>query len=479
MWVLLMFLIGFIIVLISHWVYRWQNPKCNGNGKLPPGSMGFPLIGETLQYFTPHSLYDVSPFIKKRITRYGLLFRTNIVGQNIVVSTDPEFNYKIFQKEGKYFLFWYPESFTEIFGGQDILTYHGVVHKYLKNLVLHLISPENIKSTLLPEMDQITRQHLTSWARSATAVDIKHVSSDMVFRYFAMKLIGYDDLEGPRKLRENFTAIIDGMISFPLNIPGTAYHACLQGRMNALKIIKEKFDERKASSKKYGDYLDHLLDEVKKEDTILNETVAVNLVFGLLFATFETTSTALTLAIKFISDHPQVQAELTKEHEDIIKSRQRKDSQITWQEYKSMNFTHMVINEIVRLANIVPGIYRKVIQDVEINGYTIPAGWLVMVVPSVLHVNPDIYDDPLTFNPWRWKGKELHLGTKTFMGFGGGVRLCVGADFAKVQLAIFIHHLVLNLRWSVVKGGDIVRKPTLTFPNGLHIKISEKNCAVE
>uniref|UniRef100_A0A803QR34 Cytochrome P450 n=1 Tax=Cannabis sativa TaxID=3483 RepID=A0A803QR34_CANSA len=144
-----------------------------------------------------------------------------------------------------------------------------------------------------------------------------------------------------------------------------------------------------------------------------------------------------------------------------------------------MNFTHMVINEIVRLANIVPGIYRKVIQDVEINGYTIPAGWLVMVVPSVLHVNPDTYDDPLTFNPWRWKGKELHLGTKTFMGFGGGVRLCVGADFAKVQLAIFIHHLVLNLRWSVVKGGDIVRKPTLTFPNGLHIKISEKNCAVE
>ena len=36
-------------------------------------------------------------------------------------------------------------------------------------------------------------------------------------------------------------------------------------------------------------------------------------------------------------------------------------------------------------------------------GYTIPAGWVVMVVPSVLHLNADKYNDPLTFNPWRWE----------------------------------------------------------------------------
>ena len=75
-------------------------------------------------------------------------------------------------------------------------------------------------------------------------------------------------------------------------------------------MIKDKFDERKESNKKYGDYLDHLLEEVKKEDTILSEEIAIDLVFVLLFATYETTSTAMTLAVKFISDHPEVQAEL-------------------------------------------------------------------------------------------------------------------------------------------------------------------------
>lgn len=51
----------------------------------------------------------------------------------------------------------------------------------------------------------------------------------MIFEYFAKLLIGYDEEMAPKgKLRDNFQAFMDGLISFPLNIPGTAYHACLQ-----------------------------------------------------------------------------------------------------------------------------------------------------------------------------------------------------------------------------------------------------------
>lgn len=96
-------------------------------------------------------------------------------------------------------------------------------------------------------------------------------------------------------------------------------------------------------------------------------------------------------------------------------------------------FDFEVINETVRLANIVPGLFRKVSKDVQIKGefnfnlslalvvcnkmfnirntclyitlagYTIPAGWLVMVASSVVHFTPEKYEDPLAFNPWRWE----------------------------------------------------------------------------
>ena len=42
-------------------------------------------------------------------------------------------------------------------------------------------------------------------------------------------------------------------------------------------------------------------------------------------------------------------------------------------------------------------------DPIKCAGYTIPAGWTIMVVPAALQLNPDTFVDPLTFNPWRWK----------------------------------------------------------------------------
>ncbi|KAF9678945.1 hypothetical protein SADUNF_Sadunf07G0089100 [Salix dunnii] len=183
-------------------------------------------------------------------------------------------------------------------------------------------------------------------------------------------------------------------------------------------------------------------------------------------------SKLLQLLVKNVGEHPKVLEELAKEHEAILRNRKNTDqSGITWQEYKSMTFTRMVINETVRLANIVPGIFRKVLKDVEIKGYTIPAGWIVMVCPPAVHMDREEYDDPFVFNPWRWQGQELNAGSKTFMGFGRGSRLCAGAEFSKLQMTIFLHYLVTKYRWRVIKGGDITRIPAVMFPNDFHIHI--------
>lgn len=57
--------------------------------------------------------------------------------------------------------------------------------------------------------------------------------------------------------------------------------------------------------------MDHLIAEVEKEDSVMDDTIAINLVFLLLFAAHETTSQAITLLVKYIFDHPDVLAELT------------------------------------------------------------------------------------------------------------------------------------------------------------------------
>ncbi|XP_042503340.1 cytochrome P450 87A3-like [Macadamia integrifolia] len=473
MWSILVWTGALVVIFITHWVYSWRNPKCNG--KLPPGSMGLPLIGETLQFFSPNTSSDIPPFIKERMQRYGPVFRTSLVGRPVIISTDPDLNYFIFQQEGQLFQSWYPDTFTEIFGKQNVGSLHGFMYKYLKNLVLNLFGPENIKEELLPQVEQFAQKNLHLWS-SLDSVELKEAFATMIFDLTANKLISYDSTKSRDNLRESFVAFIQGLISFPLDIPGTAYHKCLQGRKRAMKLLKEMLHERRAMLEKRkgrGDFFDYVLEELAKEGTILTEAIALDLMFVLLFASFETTSLALTLALKLLSDNPSVLNELTEEHEKILSSRENVDAGVTWKEYKSMTYTFQVINETVRLANIVPGIFRKSLREIQFKGYTIPTGWAVMVCPPAVHLNPAKYNDPIAFNPKRWEGMELNRATKNFMAFGGGMRFCVGTDFTKVQMAIFLHCLVTKYRWTTIKGGDIVRTPGLAFPNGYHVRISE------
>ncbi|KAI4327006.1 hypothetical protein L6164_019512 [Bauhinia variegata] len=450
-----------IIIAITHWVYRWRNPFCNGT--LPPGSMGLPLLGETIQFFSPNTCNDIPPFVKQRMKRYGPIFRTNLVGRPVVVSTDPDLNYFIFQQEGQLFQSWYPDTFTEIFGRQNVGSLHGFMYKYLKNMVLHLFGPESLKK-MLCEVEQTACRKLHQWS-CQDSVELKEATASMIFDLTAKKLISYDSTNSSDNLRDNFVAFIQGLISFPLNIPGTAYHKCLQGRKRAMKMLKNMLQERRTMPRKQkSDFFDYVIEELEKQGTILTEAIALDLMFVLLFASFETTSLALTLAIKFLSDHPLVLKKLQEEHEAILKRREDPNSRVTWKEYKSMTFTFQAI----------PGIFRKALREINFKGYIIPADWAVMVCPPAVHLNPAKYQDPLAFNPWRWEGVELKGATKNFMAFGGGMRFCVGTEFTKVQMAVFLHCLVTKCWWQPIKGGNIVRTPGLQFPDGFHVQLTEK-----
>jgi hypothetical protein len=159
-----------VFTALLHWAYRWSHPKANG--ELPPGSMGVPLLGETLQFFAPNPSNDLSDFVRDRVRRYGSIFKTSIVGRPVVVSADPDMNYFVFQQEGKLFESWYPDTFTEIFGRDNVGSLHGFMYKYLKTLVLRLYGQENLKAVLLGETDAACRASLAAWA-ARSSVELK------------------------------------------------------------------------------------------------------------------------------------------------------------------------------------------------------------------------------------------------------------------------------------------------------------------
>ncbi|KAJ6398447.1 hypothetical protein OIU77_019278 [Salix suchowensis] len=120
-------------------------------------------------------------------------------------------------------------------------------------------------------------------------------------------------------------------------------------------------------------------------------------------------------------------------------------------------------------------------------GYDIPRGWKVLPVISAVHLDSTVFDQPQHFNPWRWQQPDNACGSSTcssaataatattrsnyFMPFGGGPRLCAGLELAKLEMAVFIHHLVLNFQWEMVGADQAFAFPFVDFPEGLPIRV--------
>ncbi|PWA25522.1 cytochrome P450 87A3 [Artemisia annua] len=158
--------------------------------------------------------------------RYGSIFKTSLVGVQVIVSTDSDLNSLVFKKEDEVFQSWWPNSMTEVFGRTNLSTLYGGLHKFTKNMVLNQFGPERLKE-MLSEIESVSKIHLARWAQKGT-VEVKTAASDMILSFAAKKLISHDLDKSLENMRENFEAFITGLISFPIAIPGTAYYKCLQ-----------------------------------------------------------------------------------------------------------------------------------------------------------------------------------------------------------------------------------------------------------
>ncbi|CAJ1930300.1 unnamed protein product [Sphenostylis stenocarpa] len=125
-----------------------------------------------------------------------------------------------------------------------------------------------------------------------------------------------------------------------------------------------------------------------------------------------------------------------------------------WTDYMSLPFTQNVISETLRMANIVNGIWRKSVNDIEIKGYLIPKHWCVMAsLTSKIGVV---------------------AGNNCFTPFGGGNRLCPGLELSRLELSIFLHHIVTTYRW-VAERDEIIYFPTVKMKKKLPISVQPIN----
>jgi cytochrome P450 len=103
-------------------------------------------------------------------------------------------------------------------------------------------------------------------------------------------------------------------------------------------------------------------------------------------------------------------------------------------------YLEATVKETLRMRPVVTDVGRRLTRDIELGGYRIPAGALVMPAITAIHFRHDLYADPDEFRPERFLA-----GTPepyTWIPFGGGVRRCIGASFAQFEMRVIIRTII-------------------------------------
>jgi cytochrome P450 len=168
----------------------------------------------------------------------------------------------------------------------------------------------------------------------------------------------------------------------------------------------------------------------------------------LLLAGHETTATSVAWAVERLVRHPQ---KLRRLQEEI--------------DAGGEEYMNAVVNETLRVRPVVPIVVRLLQDELRVGSYTLPAG--TRVVPSIYltNRNPRVYEDPTGFRPERF----LEEGPETFswIPFGGGIRRCIGAAFAQLEMKLILQTVLGELEPSLPgrrwRDGEWVRRRAITL----------------
>ncbi len=130
------------------------------------------------------------------------------------------------------------------------------------------------------------------------------------------------------------------------------------------------------------------------------------------------------------------------------------------------------VQESLRLYPIIPDFVRELVEPMEFRGREVPAGDCVGVMSTVLHHAPDIYPDPMRFDPSRWV--EEQPPKWAYFPFGAGHRRCVGAAFAEFEIALVVATIVSRLDLELTDPStvrSVRRNVTMAPSNGVPMRV--------
>jgi cytochrome P450 len=379
------------------------------------------------------------PFFERCRRRYGNRFTIRLVAlPDFVHLADPDTVRELFTAPPDVL---HPgrgaRTLEPVVGANSVILLDEDEHMRQRKLMLPAFHGEKMKR-LAGMVTEVAEREVAGWPLGkplALHPRLQSLTLEIILR----AVFGVDPGGRLDRLRARLIGILEvggtpaGMI--PALRRGRRWDGFLRAREEADALLFELIDERRAESGDERDDVLGMLVAARHEDgSPMSHQELRDELMTLLVAGHETTASELAWAFERLARTPRVLRRLTEAVDGDDEA-----------------YPTATVQETLRRRPVLPlAAPRRVVEPVEIGGWTYPAGCSLAANSYLIHHDASIYPDPYAFRPERFL--DSPPGTYTWIPFGGGRRRCLGASFAQLEMKTVLR-AVLS-RCEVAPAGD-------------------------
>ena len=412
---------------------------------LPPGP-GSPPAVQTVNW-----LFRPIEFMNACRRRHGDAFSVKFIGFQtpMVMVSHPEAIAALYKGRENGLPPGRTIALEPVMGPRSVLLLEGEEHIARRKLMLPPFHGERMRA-YRPVVEEIVGREIDGWPLN-TAFAIHPRMQAVTLEVIVRAVFGVTDPVRGERLRALLRGLLDATASFGLQFgfmlarrvgAPDPLEKLRRQRAGIDQLLLAEIRERRAQGG--GEDILSLLLAARFEDgePMADQEVCDQLV-TLLVAGHETTATALAWTLELLVHHPAA-LERLGDGSDAV-------------------YLKAVIAESLRLRPVVPLAGRRLSSELSVDGHVLPAGTDVTPAIWLAHTRADVYPDPFAFRPERWLEGGSPPGY-AWVPFGGGVRRCLGAAFAEMEMRVALATALSQVRVEAAQAApERVARRNVTF----------------
>lgn len=400
----------------------------------------------------------------------GDIFLLKLPFTRITIAAKPEYVRHVLLENNKNYYKSLAYDFLKVLLGNGLLTSEGEFWKKQRRLAQPAFSKQKL-ADLTAMMVRRSEQEAERIAQKAKSGEYFDVAGDMTAltldiiseAIFSGGVDGQQDFIARQitLLNEMATDKLKAPVRLPPTIP-TPFNVRERKAVKALDdVIYKIINQRREEGISKSDLLSMLLD-VKDEDTgeVMSDQQLRDEVMTIFIAGNETTANAMAWTLYLLSQNPEQEAKMMKEIDEKLDA----GVELTYENIMQFQYVRMVIDESLRLFPPAWVVGRRNYKDDELGGYHIPKGTNILMPIWYLHHSEKYWDEPYKFKPERFAPeKRNQIDRFVYFPFGGGPRLCIGNNFALLEMQIILISLYRRFKFNLKPGFTVEPEPLITL----------------